>query len=370
MNMIPVYKPYVAPNTKSYLSSVVDANWYSSGGYYYEAAKNKLQELLNVKHILLTNNGTSATHLLAKILTYKKPIKKIICQNGAYVAAWNSFLFDNKYSLEVCDLNLETWNYDREELNKVLANENPENVALLVVHNIGNPFEYNDKRFLVVEDNCEGFLGTYNVNKKTGTNCLASSVSFFANKNITCGEGGAVVTNDDDSYEFINTVHGQGQSAKRFIHSHLGYNYRMTNVAAAILLSQLEVVDEILDKKQQLFNFYRKELNDIESVSVQRVENTCEHSNWMFGIRIQNSEYDKAQHYFNQNGIEIRPMFYPMSDQPYIKSFIESNVVNIRSEKNAKLLNKEAIVIPSFPDITTSERNHVINVIKNYVSLL
>ena len=90
--MIPIYRTYKAKNTKKYLAKVVEDNWYSYGGYFYDYSVSMLKERLDAKYVLLTNNGTSATHLLAKILKHKRPIRNIVTQNGAYVAAWNSFL--------------------------------------------------------------------------------------------------------------------------------------------------------------------------------------------------------------------------------------------------------------------------------------
>lgn len=368
--MIPVYKPYIAPNTKKYLEDVINSNWLSSGGYYYDAAKSKLEDLLNVKHVLLTNNGTTATHLLAKSLKHKRNIKKVICPNGVYVAAWNSFLFDNDMTLKLVDLSLDTWNYDKEQLSLAMKNESPEETALLLVHNIGNPFEIKDHDFLIVEDNCEGFLGKYHKGKMTGTEHLASSISFFANKNITCGEGGAVITNDEEVYELCRITHGQGQSSQRFIHSHLGYNYRMTNLTAAVLLSQLEIVDEIMNIKEELFNTYKTSLQSEENIHVQTVLDGCKHSNWMFGIRVDGSTYEKAKTYFDSKGIETRPMFYSACKQPYMQNYIDNETVQIANQEKADFLNKEVVILPSYPDLSKDEQTHVIETVKRYASLI
>ena len=117
----------------------------------------------------------------------------------------------------------------------------------MIVHNIGNVIDVPmlKNRFpntIFIEDNCEGFLGKYG-DKYTGTDSFASSISFFGNKTLTSGEGGAFITNDCDVFEYINKIKSQGQSNEKFIHDVLGYNYRMTNVQAAILLGQLECID-------------------------------------------------------------------------------------------------------------------------------
>lgn len=368
--MIPVYKPYIAPNTKKYLEKVVEENWFSTGGYFYEAVQERLKTLLKAKYVLPVNNGTSATYLLSKILLNKKnTIKKLICQNSVYVAAWNSFLFDKNLELEILDIDLETWNYNKQTLEKQLEIENPNETALLVVHNIGNPFSHNEKNFLVVEDNCEGFLGKYHNQKNTGTECLASSISFFANKNITCGEGGAVVTNDEESYEVAKIFHGQGQSKIRFIHSEMGNNFRMTNLAAAVLLSQIECLDQILEEKERVFSFYKDAFSGLEKIEIQKTDSDSKHSGWMFGIRIKNGNYSEMRDYFEENGIETRPAFYSASDQPYLKNSDLSKFVKIHDDKNTKILNKEGLILPSYPSLTDDELKKIATAVTNYVEM-
>lgn len=345
---------------------MVDDNWYSHGGYFYDYAKAILKDRLNVEHVLLTNNGTTATHLLAKILKHKLPIKNIVTQNGSYVAAWNAFLFDNDMSIVMNDLDLDTWNVDTTQLANSLREHSPDDTAVLLVHNIGNPVEFNSRGYLTVEDNCEGLFGKYYDNNATGTRCLASSVSFFANKNITCGEGGAVITNDEESYAYALSVHGQGQSPKRFVHDKLGYNYRMTNLAAAVLCSQLEQADEILEKKKELFDFYRTNLGSVEGIAFQKVDDSCNHSNWMFGMRIENSVYDIAEKFFKSHGVEIRPMFYPASMHDHIRSMTTEGRITILGEEISDRLNRECVIIPSYPDLLQNERQHIVNTIKDY----
>lgn len=364
--MIPVYRIYKTKNTKKYLEKVVEDNWYSHGGYFYDYAKSMLKDRLGVKHVLLTNNGTTATHLLAKILKNKRSIKNIVTQNGSYVAAWNSFLFDSDMTIDIADLDINTWNVDRTELLNMLTQSSPEETAVLLVHNIGNPVEFDSGDFLTVEDNCEGLFGRYYGCRPTGTNCLASSVSFFANKNITCGEGGAIATNDEESYLYAASVHGQGQSSKRYVHDKLGYNYRMTNLAAAVLCSQLEQIDEILEKKNDLFSFYRSSLSSVDGIYLQKTESDCVHSNWMFGMRVEGSNYDVAEGFFRDRGVEIRPMFYPASSHTHIKSLINNHKVRISKEDIATKLNQECVIIPSYPDLTPGEREHIVEVVKSY----
>lgn len=364
--MIPVYRIYKSKNTKKYLNKVVEDNWFSHGGYFYDYAGSMLKERLGAKYILLTNNGTTATHLLAKILKNKRAIKNIVTQNGSYVAAWNSFLFDSDMSLSIADLDLSSWNVDKSEVQGLLSQFSPDDTAIALVHNLGNPVQLDFGNFLTVEDNCEGLFGTYHGGLSTGTRCLASSVSFFANKNVTCGEGGAVVTNDEESFLYATAVHGQGQSSKRYVHDKLGYNYRMTNLAAAVLCAQLETADEILEKKSELFRYYREALSSVEGLHFQTVDEGCSHSNWMCGMRIDGSRYDTAEAFFKIAGVEVRPMFYPASRHAHISSLIDRGQVKISREDVTARLNQECVIVPSYPGLTADEQKQIVETIKDY----
>jgi perosamine synthetase len=195
--MIPIYKPFLNERNLKYAHKSIDSGWISSHGEFLDLSKNKLKEILNTKYLILTSNGTTATHLLAIALKFKHPnIKKIIVPNNVYTAAWNCFMYDKNYELIPIDSDLNTWNFDENQISEKIDDE----TAILVVHNIGNVVNVPKlkRKFpntVILEDNCEGFLGKYE-SKYTGTESFASSISFFGNKTITSGEGGAFITND------------------------------------------------------------------------------------------------------------------------------------------------------------------------------
>ena len=364
--MIPVYKPYLPPSCLKYAHDAIDSSWISSQGKYIQMAQEKLQELLNIKYVQLVNNGTSACHLVAKCVANKLNIHEIIVPNNVYVAAVNAFLFDNNFKLFSIECDLNTWNYDLNELNKAI-NLHP-NAAVLIVHNIGNiinvpKLQWQYPNTIFVEDNCEGLLGKYE-NMYAGTQGFYSAISFFANKNYTSGEGGALITNDENAYLYARCVQGQGQSSKRFIHEELGYNYRMTNIQAALLYGQMEVSQNILSMKQDLFNTYRNAFQDREDILLQSIDPDTVPSNWMFGVRVPNSNYTMAEQYFNSNNIEIRPMFYSIDEHKHLQN---NFLIEYGHNTNAKLLNKECFILPSFPELTKEESNYIINKTEEYI---
>lgn len=368
--MIPVYKPYLPPGSLSQAHEAMDSTWLSSQGKYLNILEEKLQELLGVQYIIPLNNGTSACHLVAKDLwRTNKPEsgkKKIVVPNNVYVAAWNAFLFDNNYELIPVDADLNTWNMDLNKLEEILTKYPGTDV--LIVHNIGNVInvpslqkKYPHSKF--VEDNCEGFLGKYE-NKFSGT-VSTSAISFFGNKNITSGEGGAFITQSEDAYLYAKCIQGQGQSSKRFVHSDLGYNYRMTNIQAAILCGQIDLLPKIEQLKADIFGTYRKALDQRDDIKIQQIERGTQHSNWMFGVRvIGNSCYEKSESYFKSHGIEIRPMFYPIDAHQHL---INNPNVAACDNINAALLNKECFILPSFPELTTTEQHHILSTLDDYM---
>ena len=361
--MLPIYQPYLPQECLKYAHDALDSTWISSQGVYIDKAKDLLKETLGSKYVILINNGTCATHMLALGLKFKYPhVKKILVPNNVYVAAWNSFLFSDGFELIPVDANLDTWNMDIAKIGKHGAD-----TALLVVHNLGNIVNVPQIKkvypeLLIVEDNCEGIFGKHE-GSYSGTKSLMSSFSFFGNKTITSGEGGAVFTQDEDLFEYLNSVRGQGQSSVRYIHDKLGYNYRMTNVQAALLYGQLLIYDEIRERKAEVFAMYRKELESVDEIAFQSEEKGTEHAQWMFGLRFKNFDMTTKRMlelFLFENNIETRPMFYPINTHQHLK--------DIKGETKVALqLNHQCLLLPSFPELTRSQVLTVCRKIKEFV---
>jgi len=358
---IPIYQPYLPKKSLKYAHEAIDSGWISSLGKYKNLCEEKLKEMFGYKYLLLVNNGTAAIHLVSKCLKYRYPhIERVIVPNNIYCAGWNAFLYDKDFKLFCSKIDIDTWNIKLESVRQC--------DAILIVHNLGNIFNVpklkREINNVIVEDNCEGLGGKYE-GFYSGTKSICSSLSFFANKNITCGEGGAFCTEDEELYDYANLVHGQGQSKKRYIHSILGYNFRMTNIQAALLLGQLEIFDEIMKRKQEIFNYYREELLKVEEVKIQKIEDNTSPSNWMFGIRIPGEDgYTEIEKYFNDKGIETRPLFYPIDYHAHLwsNSFVDID----KNDRLPSILSDECFMIPSYPELTKNDQKYIIETIKNY----
>jgi perosamine synthetase len=362
--MIPVYKPYLQKKILKYAHEALDSTWISCYGKYIEIVEKKLSEISECKYVITTSSGTTAVHLVAKALKLKHPeINKIIVPSNVFVAAWNMFIDNPIYELIPIESDIKTWNIDLNSLKETY--ELHPTAAFLVVHNMGNIINVPKiqklyPNLVIIEDNCEGFFGSYE-SYKAGSKSLASSISFFGGKTITSGEGGAFCTNDENIANEIKRIKSQGVTTRNFVFSGLGYNYRMTNIEAAILYGQLEILDEILELKNNIFNLYKEELKNIEEIDFQQEDSNCKHSNWMFGIRVKDSikeKTDSLKWTLYTSGIETRPMFPPIN--------YHSHFSHVKHFEISKILYDTAFILPSFPDLTKNEIKYICKTIKDF----
>lgn len=360
---IPVYKPFLPEKSLAHAHRAIDSGWLSRGKYN-EMVSELLQDLLHVKHVLLTSSGTTAMHLVAMSLSHRKPhITRVLMPDNVYVAAWNAFF--HRFVIQPIPADIYTWNFNLKRLGSELEESNPNNTAVCVVHNLSNIVNVPDlatrhSEFTFVEDACEGFLGMYS-GKPVGSASLASAISFFGNKNITSGEGGAFVTDDSELYEFAFDTHGQGQSHnKRFVHDILGYNYRMTNVQAALLLGQLENLSEMRERKQQVFDLYRKYLAGCDKVLLQKPDEDTDPANWMFAVRIPGALYDDMEGFFVERMVEVRPMFAPIGWHRHLSHIVCDDSVSSK-------LRRECVVLPSYCELTEQDVKQVVSVLFDYL---
>ena len=265
-------------------------------------------------------------------------------------------------------MNIDTWNIETDE-NYIKTLD--KNSAVLIVHNLGNIINVPRLKrirpdLIFVEDNCEGLFGMYNgIYSGTSTDILCSSISFYGNKIITTGEGGAFLTNHKDIYEYIKKVYSQGMSTTRYLHDVLAYNYRMTNIQAAFLYDQLNDIDNILHNKKKIFERYELLLHSLISenkIALFKKEENTENANWIFAIRIIGNTKTIAEttEFFNNNNVDTRPFFYPIYKHEHLKSIKTNDAIS-------ELLNKEVIMIPSSPTITIEQQKHIVDVITKFI---
>ncbi len=358
--VFPVYRPFVPALSRQYATEAIQSGWISWRGKYAPVVEKKLSEILGAEYVLLTSSGTMAMNLVARCLRHFKGAKRILVPNSVFVAAWNSFVREH-YDMCVMGVDPRTWNAD--------LPPDADADAILIVHNVGNVMNVprlkkNFPKLVFVEDACEAFFGNYE-GYPAGSASFCSAMSFFANKSITSGEGGAFITNDKDVADFARKVRGQGQGSKLYHHEILGSNYRMTNVQAAILLGQLESMNQIKEEKARVFDAYKEGLDSEEGIQVQEVEPGTSHANWIFAAKfVGNPSYERAKDYFTQFSIDTRPMFVPISKHPYLRHLAPSD------ESIAHLLSREVVMFPSYPELPTKDIWFICDKIRSYVKTL
>ena len=367
--MINIYEPNIKNYCESAIKGINDG-WISNHGEFINKSTQKLNEFLNTKYSILMCNGTCATHCLFLSLKFKYPdINKIYMPNNVYIAAWNSALMVyNINQLEIMKMDINTWNINTDE-NYILSLD--KDSAMLIVHNLGNIINVPRLKSLrpdiiFIEDNCEGFTGKYNdIYSGTSESSLCSSISFYGNKIITTGEGGAFITQYEDIYNYMIKVYSQGMSNVRYLHDVHAYNYRMTNIEAAFLYDQLNDIDNILKNKRNIFKNYEKLLDELiiqNKINLFKSEDSTTSADWIFAIRIvgNTKSIEETTSFFRDLDIDIRPFFYPMYKHSHL-SILENNnnIYNI--------LNKEIIMIPSSPNITYKEQQKVVNGIYKFL---
>ena len=364
--MIPIYEPYLSKYHKS-ANEAIETNWISDCGENVRNAEEKLKSVLNVSHCILTNNGTSATHCLILSIKYKYPhINKIYVPNNVFVAPWNCVL--NEYpsdKIEVMKIDRNTLNIDTSE--KYIENLEL-NSAVVIVHNLGNIVNVPRLKrirpdIIFVEDNCEGLFGKYEgLYSGTSTSSLCSAISFYANKTLTTGEGGAFITNDNDVYEHIRSVYSHRMTKTRYIHDVHAHNYRMSNIQAGFLFDQLNDLEHILKLKEELFNKYDHLLegmiHDGKVIKIKSEECTIK-ANWIYCIVISDLDYESIETYMSEHNVQIRPLFYDIRYHNHLKDiYIKYNDIEIKG-----------IMLPSFPSLNQTQQEYIIECLIKYLDI-
>ncbi|MFH1153096.1 MAG: DegT/DnrJ/EryC1/StrS aminotransferase family protein, partial [Pseudomonadota bacterium] len=251
---IPIYRPSLSGNEKRYVNECLDSTWISSQGKFVERFEKSFSDYTKINNAASVCNGTVALHLALLALGIGKS-DEVIVPTLTYIATVNAVAYVGAKPI-FADSERGTWQIDPEDVKRKIT---PRTKAVIVVHLFGYPADMArimdiaaQNGLHVIEDCAEAF-GTQIQGKTVGTFGDIATFSFYGNKTITTGEGGIVATNTLNLHEKVCHLKGQGLSRNRFYwHDALGYNYRMTNICAAIGLAQLERADEIIEKKIRL----------------------------------------------------------------------------------------------------------------------
>ena len=347
---IHVYQPDLGGNERRYVMDCLDSSWISSKGKYVTAFEERFSAYLGSAYATSVCNGTLALHLALLALGIG-PGDEVILPTLTYIAAANASVYTGAVPVFV-DSRADDWQMDAEDVRRKIT---PRTKAIMAVHLYGHPCDMDaltalarDHGLFLIED-CAEAIGTLYGDRHVGTFGDIAAFSFYGTKPNTSGEGGMVTTNDKTLIERARHFKGQGLAAHReYWHDVIGYNYRMTNLCAAIGLAQLERIDEFVSRKRQLAEAYRRQLAGLP-VTVHQECSNGRHSYWMVSIMVEKAEQrDALRKHLADHGIETRPVFYPVHTMPMYSTRYQKHPV-------AEQLAWRGINLPSWPGL--SEKN-------------
>ena len=359
--MIPVYQPYFNGREKEYVNQCMDSTWVSSRGEFIGKFERGFAEYIGADHATTVSNGTVAIHLALEALGIGTG-DEVIVPTLTYIASVNTIIQTGAKPVFVDSLE-STWQVDPKD---VEAKITPRTKAVMAVHLYGLPCDMGaltnicQKHNLLLVEDCAEAFGTFYKGQHVGTFGDVATFSFFGNKTITTGEGGMVVVKKKEVLEKAYHLKNQGVSAAReYWHDVVAYNYRMTNICAAIGLAQLEQAADILSKKRQVAAWYVDGLQGLPLSFHSEIPDTV-HSFWMCSILLNEpTKRDELRKYLKVSGIETRPVFHPAHTMPHCRD-------NERFS-TAEYISRGGLNLPSFPALKKDEIDHICRKIKAFL---
>lgn len=322
--MIPVNEPLLDGNEKKYLLECIDTGWISSEGPFVERFEQAFARRVGRRHAVAAANGTAALDIAVEALAIG-PGDEVILPTFTIISCIHQIVRAGATPVLV-DSDPLSWNMDVEQ---VAAKITPRTKAIMAVHIYGLPVDMDpllalaDRHGLKLIEDASQMLGQTYKDKPCGSFGDISTFSFYPNKHITTGEGGMMATDDEELAERARSLRNLCfQPGKRFVHEHLGWNYRMTNLQAALGLAQLERLDEFVARKRFVGRRYRELLKDVPGLQLPLTETEfAENIYWVFGLVLDRTlaiDAASAMKRLSLNGVATRPFFWPMHRQPVL----------------------------------------------------
>lgn len=366
LNFIPVCEPVIGEKEKKYVLDCLESNWISSQGKYVDEFAKKFAQFCEVKYSVLTTSGTTALHLALMALGIGQG-EEVIIPAFTMIATAFAVVYTGAKPVLV-DSESETGNID---VNKIEEKITPKTKAIIPVHIYGHPCDMEPIMKLakkyhlwVIEDAAEAHGARYK-GQLCGSFGHISCFSFYANKIITMGEGGAVLTNDEEIFKKLDLLHDLAHSPeKRFSHIEIGYNYRLTNLQAAIGLAQLEKAEKFIEARRKNAFYYNKCLKDIKGLRLPREKEDVKNIYWMYGILVEKDfgmTRDKLMKTLTEKGIGSRAFFTPMHQQPIFQKmgFFKEETYPIAEEWS-----KKGLYLPSGSGLNKKQITYICKKIK------
>ncbi len=368
---IPVCEPLLDGNEIKYITDAVSSGWISSAGSYIEKFEKAFAEYCGVKYGVAVCNGTAALHLALVSLGIGKG-DEVIIPCFTMIASAFAVCYTGAMPVFV-DADKNTWNID---VNKIEEKITDRTKAIMPVHIFGNMCNMDSIKELalkhnlfIIEDAAEAHGAEFK-RKKAGSFSDISTFSFFANKNITAGEGGMVLTDNKDVYKkarYFKNLCFQLNATRTYLHNDIGFNYRMSNLHAAIGLAQVEKADHYRELRIKNHKLYRKYLSNCESIIFQKDEDDSINCHWMNAVLIDEKIYGKKRDelilHLKRKGVDTRLLFNGMHKQ---KSLADYGCDCSSSYPITDYLSQCGFYLPSASSLTEDDIEMICNIIIDF----
>ena len=354
----PVASPEIGEEELANVIDAISTGYISSVGKYIEQFENKFEEYIGQGYAVAVSSGTSALQLALSTLNLSKD-DEVILPNFTFGGSINSIINSGATPV-LADININNWTIDLNEIKKKITNKTK---AIMPVHIYGQPSEMDEiceiakkNKLLIIED-CAEAIGARYKDKIIGSHGDSSCFSFFANKTLTTGEGGMALFKKKDDAEKAKILRDHGMSKKKkYWHDFLGFNYRMTNMQAAIGVAQIKKIDILLKNKKKIFEYYDNKFRDNSRIFLLPKNSWSENSYWIYTIRIKGFSETKRDKFIinlKNRGVDCRPGFYPLHLMKPYKPYAKGDL------KNSISVSKNSVSLPSAPNLTHQDQDFI-----------
>lgn len=372
--------PHMSGNEQKYINEAFETNWIAPLGPNVDEFEKEIAEYVGANESVAVSSGTAAIHLALSLLDVKKG-DKVFCSSLTFVASANPIIYQGAEPVFI-DSEPDTWNMSPQALEKAFidaSNEGKLPKAVIVVNLYGQSAKMDEilsicNRYTVpiIEDAAESLGSTY-MDKASGTFGKFGVYSFNGNKIITTSGGGMLISNDIIALRKARFLATQARDpAPHYQHSNIGYNYRMSNILAGIGRAQLEVLDERVSARRNIFNYYYQELAHLPGVNFMPELEGTRSNRWLTALTINEEEAGitvadllKA---LTGEDIEARPVWKPLHMQPIFKGL--KYYQHGDTENISERLFESGLCLPSGSNMTKEDQNRIINCFRNTFTLM
>jgi perosamine synthetase len=368
---IPLSKPWITEEDIRAVEEVLRTP-YLSLGPKLEEFEGKIRQISKTKYAVAVNSGTSALHLIVRSLGIKDG-DEVITTPFSFIASSNCILFERAKPVFV-DIREDTYNINSDLIEEEITEKTK---AILGVDVFGQPADYDEiesiaKRhnLLLIEDSCEALDSEYK-HKKAGSFGVAGAFAFYPNKQVTTGEGGVIVTDNEEIYKLSRSMRnqGRGEDESWLYHTRLGYNYRISDINCALGISQLGRLDEIIGKRNNVATIYTKRLSEISEVMVPYVSLDTTKMSWFVYVIRLNDNFDERKRdiiidKLGKRGIETRNYFEAIHLQPF---YVEQFGFKKGDFPITEFVSERTIALPFYTTMTEEEIDYVVNNLKEVI---